>query len=375
MLNVYNFYLNFLIIFSLFSSYRFPEKFIIISNIFYLVIVFIFNIINIFYLKKILINKMIIFILLINIITLFLNLNLKNLYNFGGLILVIWSCYFLICYNSKKFSYYLENNIYVYNIINFILYNFFTTYSGIEKNIYFITLTRKVSPYVSYSNSSTIAALTFCYIFFKIKKKWQDYIMLLMVIIILFNTLKLTSILSIILTIVIYYSYKLKNKKYFIILLLLFFSSFIFIELRIEISKYIDIRNILTGREILWQDYITYINKRDFLNFIFGSGYYSENISFLYHPHNSYLTILYYYGILGCIIYFFWIYKGLINSKKLKEIHIIILWLCIMMVSDDYYITSFLVPLNFLIFWKGYNLKNKEISKKKFRIKGEIKIK
>lgn len=359
MLNIYNFYLNFLIIFSLFSSYRFPEKFIITSNIFFLVIIFIFNIINIFYLKKILINKMIIFILLTNIITLFLNLNLKNLYNFGGLILVIWSCYFLIHYNSKKFSYYLKNNIYVYNIINFILYNFFTTYSGIEKNISFIILSRKVSPYVSYSNSSTIAALTFCYIFFKIKKKWQDYIMLLIVIILLFNTLKLTSILSIILTIVIYYFYNLKNKKYFIILLLLFFSSFIFIELRIEISKYIDIRNILTGREILWQDYIAYIKKRDFLNFIFGSGYYSKNISFLYHPHNSYLTILYYYGILGYVIYFFWLYRSLINSKRLKEIHIIILWLCIMMVSDDYYITSFLVPLNFLILWKGYSFKNK----------------
>ena len=121
------------------------------------------------------------------------------------------------------------------------------------------------------------------------------------------------------------------------------------------------VQNIFSGRAILWIDYIDYIFKDVFHIFV-GNGFFldEKKISYLTHPHNQYLSILYTLGIFGIILYYKFIVKGISRCFLLRKNYPNLLYmyivLLIQMCGDDYYVLT-IEPLPLIFLFLSYNIK------------------
>ena len=83
-------------------------------------------------------------------------------------------------------------------------------------------------------------------------------------------------------------------------------------------------------------------------------------ISYLSHPHNQYLTILYTLGIFGFIIFYLLLSKNIDRILRVVKIYpellIIFIILIIQMCGDDYYILT-IEPIEIIFIFLIYNIK------------------
>ena len=99
-----------------------------------------------------------------------------------------------------------------------------------------------------------------------------------------------------------------KKKKYFSSVVLLIALLIVFIlMLNGKISIFDSFINrlmysddITTGRSTIWMIYIKYIIKHP-INMIFGNGIGAESLGYL--AHNTYIDFIYYYGIIGTVLF------------------------------------------------------------------------
>ncbi|MFA3904810.1 hypothetical protein ACDQ49_03040 [Fusobacterium nucleatum] len=179
---------------------------------------------------------------------------------------------------------------------------------------------------------------------------------------------KFTTILAILVSFMIYVvniklSFFRSKLKYILkLLLIISFSSSFILYLFIKIfEKLFSIKSILSGRSILWVDYINYILENK-VSLLLGNGFFNDSkmISYLSHPHNQYLTILYTLGIFGFIIFYLLLSKSIDRILKVVKIHpdllIIFIILIIQMCGDDYYVLT-IEPIEMIFIFLIYNIK------------------
>lgn len=179
---------------------------------------------------------------------------------------------------------------------------------------------------------------------------------------------KLTSILAVLVSLMIYiiivkFSFFKNKLKYIlkIILVMSFFSSFIFYFFIKSFNKLFSVANIFSGRTVLWIDYIDYILENKFFILV-GNGFFNDNkmISYLLHPHNQYLTILYTLGIFGFTIYYLLFSKNIDKILKVLRIYpdlfLLFIIQIIQMCGDDYYILT-IDPMGMIFLFLIYNIK------------------
>lgn len=121
---------------------------------------------------------------------------------------------------------------------------------------------------------------------------------IIIIIISLFTLLvggKFTAILAMLVSLMIYviivkFSFFKSKLKYIlkIMLIISFLSSFIFYFFIEIFSKLFSVKNIFSGRSVLWLDYINYILENK-ISILVGNGFFNEDkvISYLSHPHNQ----------------------------------------------------------------------------------------
>lgn len=267
------------------------------------------------------------------------------------------SCYFIVKF-YKRYS--LKIIFYLFSFFNFINFNFYFFLDGYfanSKQICGIILKRKFFPFLNLSTASLVAIFCIIISFFdeKYLKKYLKVFNIILSIYIILNTGKITAILSLIgVFIVKICTILVKKAKYLkifinVFLMLCFSSSFIYFLLNKYLYSY---SNIFTGRVILWVDYWNYIllNKEKIL---LGYGFFNKEISYLSHPHNQFLSIIYILGIFGIGVYFLIFYKALIDSYyNEKVVFYLLICMLIMMMGDDYFVLTVL-PIFLLIIFQG----------------------
>lgn len=351
------FFLSFLSTYNI--SYK--KDFLICITIlsFYFIIIFILEIKRD---KKI--NFFMIFLILSLILSLIFNISYLVYYLIN--ISCIISCY-IIAKLYKEYS--LKIIFYLFSFFNFINFNFYFFLDGNfanSKQICGIIIKRKFFSFLNLSTASTIALFCIIISFFdkKYLKKYLKIFNIILSIYIILSTGKITVILCLIIIMIIIISENLIKKiklfKAFIVtfLVLCFSSSLIFYL----IKEYIpNLSNIFTGRTILWVDYWNYIisNKK---NIFFGYGFFNNKISYLTHPHNQFLSIVYILGILGAGLYFFIFYKALLVSYyQEKVIFYLLICMLVLMTGDDYFILTVFPIFSLVVFKAAFFLKNNKI--------------
>ena len=117
---------------------------------------------------------------------------------------------------------------------------------------------------------------------------------------------------------------------------------------------------ILSGRNILWSDYVNYIFSQDISSFLFGNGFYADNeISYLLHPHNQYISLFYIGGLFLFLYYYKFLYSTYkkIGSSKIREHLGLLLFLILVQITDDYFILT-LYPLPLILILSLHNHSN-----------------
>ncbi|WP_336165772.1 O-antigen ligase family protein [Fusobacterium polymorphum] len=201
-----------------------------------------------------------------------------------------------------------------------------------------------------------------------IKNKLLRIIIIILSLFIILVGGKFTAILAILISLMIYLLIiKLsifKSKLKFIlktILVISFSSSFIFYCLIRILNELFSVKNIFSGRSVLWLDYINYILENK-LSLLFGNGFFSDSkmISYLSHPHNQYLTILYTLGIFGFVIYYSLFSKSIDRIlkvvRKYPDLLLLFIIQIIQMCGDDYYILT-VEPIGMIFIFLIYNIK------------------
>lgn len=304
------------------------------------------------------INKYVFFMLMALTISFLFNMKEYIKYMFNAI--NICTCFYLANKNKTKTKLILKI-ILVITIINFFLILALPK-TSLEPKIFFgIVIPRLSIDYLGLAVISINAGITAIYAV-SIDNKLLKYFMLGITIVILMVFSKISVLLGLILAITITkFHLKLSRKGRIIvnnmILLLFFLGNYIFILNSKVIEKVVRLKKILTGREQLWEDYISYILTKG--NIWSGNGFFEQNkkISYLLHPHNSYISLIYILGIFGGIVYYLYFSKILksrsLNLNKENSVYFtIILFILFLMNADDYFILT-IYPIYLIIFMEG----------------------
>ena len=305
-------------------------------------------------------------ILILLLITLFSAIfNLKTIANYLINIILVYNIYFLTKYKWEiVYKEFFSFGI-IFNIINILLYTYFPKIYTAPKIVFGYRISKIELEQIGVASLSQIAIYSlFSVVLFK-NNFFKKIIILLSMFIILIGG-KLTTLLSLTICGIIYiYSnhFSEKGLKFFLrsLQILCFGSSFIFYLLINFLKKVMSVQNIFSGRAILWIDYIDYISKDVFHIFV-GNGFFldEKKISYLTHPHNQYLSILYTLGIFGIILYYKFIVKGISRCFLLRKNYPNLLYmyivLLIQMCGDDYYVLT-IEPLPLIFLFLSYNIK------------------
>lgn len=293
-----------------------------------------------------------------------LNFSFHNFMYTIANIFTILCCMIII----KKYEMNIVPIIYKYLIffswINFILLNFFHTTSSDAKKIFGHTIVRRASDWVNLSAVSTWAALLLIISIFLLKQKKSVSLLLNIVLSLWLIVIsgKINIFISLFLVIFLMFYRKILKRTLIIVYTLEFIlinTSWLFLFLKKNISYFIDIPFILTGRDRLWKDYLVYIYEHPH-KLIIGSNFFQEDVSYINHPHNQYLMILYIIGLGGLIAYSIVFYNVLKNTyRKNNMLFYLNIVIFILMTGDDYFVLT-VYPITFLIILSGLNLKNKE---------------
>lgn len=293
-----------------------------------------------------------------------LNFNLHNFMYTVANIITILCCMLLIKKYEIKVILIIYKQLFFFSYINFILLNFFHTTSSDAKKIFGYSIVRRASDWVNLSAVSTWALLLLIISFFLLKQKKSIFLFLniflsLWLIVISGKVNVFISLFLVIFFIVYEKIFKGTLVLAYILEFILVNTSWLFLFFKKNISHFIDIPFILTGRDKLWKDYLIYIYDHPH-KFITGFNFLQEDVSYINHPHNQYLMILYIMGLVGVIVYLIIFYRVLRNTydknKMLFYLNIIIF---VLMTGDDYFVLT-VYPITFLIILSGLNLKNRQ---------------
>lgn len=78
-----------------------------------------------------------------------------------------------------------------------------------------------------------------------------------------------------------------------------------------------DINSLTTGRYALWQNYIEYL-KNNFVVLLFGVGIGGPLVANNMAPHNTYIDLVYFFGIIGTTLFFVAI-RSFQDNKRIKK--------------------------------------------------------
>ena len=360
--------ISFLSLYTFFQGYK--EIMLYIVALFQIII---FLIYSLKYIKEIC-KKKSLFILLLSIVgSMFFNIR-NSIYYISNAIVII-NAYIL---TKKKWNYINKNLFSIANIflgLNIFIYFFGAKEEVSPKHILGYTLKKIILRDISVGNFSLIITFSLAGIFL-MRKKGNILLVLLTSIVFSYINGKFTNILAIILSYFccfIFRFYKRNMLEIFlkVITTLCFFSTFIFIEIEKNISQFLDIANIFSGRQNIWKEFIAYI-ERSYKSILWGNGFFNQKVESLSisHPHNQYLAILYIGGIfvyVSFIFYFIEVSKKISYCRtKNKQYIYLYISLLIQMCGDDYFILT-INPLVTLVFMLVYNIeiKNKIIKSRK----------
>ncbi|WP_338941459.1 O-antigen ligase family protein [Fusobacterium nucleatum] len=293
--------------------------------------------------------------------------NYETIENYLINIILVFNIYILTKY---RWSYVYKNLYYLalfFNIINICIYVYSPKIYSTPKIIFGHELSKIQLQEIGVSAISIIAIYSLFSIVLIKSRLLKVVIMTLSLFTILIGG-KFTTILAILVSFMIYVvniklSFFRSKLKYILkLLLIISFSSSFILYLFIKIfEKLFSIKSILSGRSILWVDYINYILENK-VSLLLGNGFFNDSkmISYLSHPHNQYLTILYTLGIFGFIIFYLLLSKSIDRILKVVKIHpdllIIFIILIIQMCGDDYYVLT-IEPIEMIFIFLIYNIK------------------
>ena len=351
---------------SFLCSYQFQNKNIVLYSLLFVQLIVLIE--NLFYLLKkneIKINNLvlgIIFIMLFSSI-----FNYETVGNYFINIILVFNVYILTKY---RWNYIYINLYYLavfFNMINIFIYIHSPKIYSAPKIIFGYELSKIQLQEIGVSAMSIIAIYSLFSITL-IKNKLLRIIIIILSLFIILVGGKFTAILAILISLMIYLLIiKLsifKSKLKFIlktILVISFSSSFIFYCLIRILNELFSVKNIFSGRSVLWLDYINYILENK-LSLLFGNGFFSDSkmISYLSHPHNQYLTILYTLGIFGFVIYYSLFSKSIDRIlkvvRKYPDLLLLFIIQIIQMCGDDYYILT-IEPIGIIFIFLIYNIK------------------
>ena len=363
---------------SFLCSYQFQNKNIILYPLLFIQLIILG--INMFWLSKRKEIKISNFILIMIWETLFsAAFNFETLGNYLINTILIFNIYLLTKY---KWNYMYKNLYYlaiIFNIINVFIYIYSPKIYSVPKIIFGHELSKIQLQEIGVAAMSKIAMYSLFGVVL-IRSKLLKMLIAILSLFILLVGGKFTAILALLVSLIIYIitiKFSLfKNKlKYIlkIILITSFSSSFVFYFFIKLLEKLFSVKNIFSGRSVLWIDYIDYIWENKISIFV-GNGFFTETkmISYLSHPHNQYLTIIYTLGIFGFIIYYLFFSKNInkiINVvKRYPDLFLLFITQIIQMCGDDYYILT-IEPIGMIFLFLIYNI---EYSNKRVVQIGEI---
>ena len=363
---------------SFLCSYQFQNKNIILYPLLFIQLIILG--INMFWLLKRKEIKISNFILIMICGTLFsAAFNFETLGNYLINTILIFNIYLLTKY---KWNYMYKNLYYlaiIFNIINVFIYIYSPKIYSAPKIIFGHELSKIQLQEIGVAAMSKIAMYSLFGVVL-IRSKLLKMLIAILSLFILLVGGKFTAILALLVSLIIYIitiKFSLfKNKlKYIlkIILITSFSSSFVFYFFIKLLEKLFSVKNIFSGRSILWIDYIDYIWENKISIFV-GNGFFTETkmISYLSHPHNQSLTIIYTLGIFGFIIYYLFFSKNInkiINVvKRYPDLFLLFITQIIQMCGDDYYILT-IEPIGMIFLFLIYNI---EYSNKRVVQIGEI---
>lgn len=351
---------------SFLCSYQFQNKSIILYSLLATQLIILIG--NLFYLLRKREMKISNFILGIILITLFSSIfNYETIGNYFINIILVFNVYTITKY---RWNYIYKNLYYLaifFNIINIFIYIYSPKIYSAPKIIFGHELSKIQLQEIGVAAMSKIAIYSLFSIIL-IKNKLLKIIIMILSLFILLVGGKFTAILAILVSLIIYILIIklsiLKSKLKFIlktILICSFSSSFIFYFLVRILNELFSVKNIFSGRSVLWLDYINYILENK-LSLLFGNGFFSDSkmISYLSHPHNQYLTILYTLGIFGFVIYYSLFSKSIDRIlkvvRKYPDLLLLFIIQIIQMCGDDYYILT-VEPIGMIFIFLIYNIK------------------
>ena len=346
--------------------YQFQNKNIVLYPLLFIQLIILIE--NLFYLLRKKEMKISNLVLGIIIILLYSSIfNYETIGNYLINIILIFNVYILTKY---RWSYVYKNLYYLalfFNIINICIYLYSPKIYSTPKIIFGHELSKIQLQEIGVSAMSIIAI----YSLFRIVLIKSRLLRMVIIALSLFTIVvggKFTTMLAILVSLMIYVviiklSFFRSKLKYILKLLLMisFSSSFILYFFIKILEKLFSIKSILSGRSILWVDYINYILENK-VSLLVGNGFFDKNkmISYLSHPHNQYLTILYTLGIFGFIIFYLLLSKNIDRILRVVKIYpellIIFIILIIQMCGDDYYILT-IEPIEIIFIFLIYNIK------------------
>ena len=310
-------------------------------------------------LRKYKINKYILLMILAFILSSVFNLREIQKYMINICSLV--SCYYIVEYTkkiNKSITDIILKILTGFTLLNFLLIVFLPGIEQNSKELFGLIISRNTVKYLGLAIASINAGLTLIYLK-SYKNKYIKYIVCTISLIVIFNSGKLSVILTLILVKILKELFlklpkKISIKFIQVMITLFFFSSYIYLGIENYLKKYINIEKIFTGRVVLWKDYSKYVINDG--NLFFGNGFFEngKNISYLAHPHNNYLSIIYTLGIFGGVIFLLYFFK--IIEKTFEDLNkqndyklMCLLFIFFIMNTDDYFLIT-VYPIYNLIF-------------------------
>lgn len=307
-------------------------------------------------------HKINLYILLIIVSFIFSNIfNLEDSSKYIINIFSLGACYYIVEYTktiNKSITDITLKILTAFTFFNFLLIIFLPGIEQNSKELFGLIISRNNVKYLGLAIASINAGLTLIYLK-KYKNKYIRYLICIISLMVIINSGKLSVILTLIM-VKILKELSLKLPKKFsikflkIMITLFFFSSYIYLKIEVYLKKYINIERIFTGRVVLWKDYSRYMISDG--NLFFGNGFFEngKNISYLTHPHNNYLSIVYTLGIVGGIVFLLFFFK--IIEKTFKNLNkqndyklMSLLFIFFIMNTDDYFFIT-VYPIYNLIF-------------------------
>lgn len=287
--------------------------------------------------------------------------NLKEMPKYIINIFTLCSCYYIVEYiytKNKNITDIILRILTIVTIFNFLLIVFLPGVEQNPKEVFGIVISRNNVKYLGLAIASINAGLVLTCIK-NYKNKYTRFLIFLISLIVILNSGKLSVILTLILVKILKELFlklpKILSIKIFQIMITIFFlGNYIYLKIENYLKEYINTEKILTGRVILWKDYTEYIINKG--NLFLGNGFFEsgKKISYLTHPHNNYLSIIYTLGIFGGVIFLLFflkivkkMFENLNNQNDYKLT--CLLFIFFIMNTDDYFLIT-VYPIYNLVF-------------------------